>query len=87
MAAQEIQGVSWMNAPDTRAAARAHAALYDELFRRVPHHPQLLARGAWLAEERARTVKHQWRMVSGFLAPGCAFMEIGAGDCALSAVP
>lgn len=61
-----------------------YAAVYDELFRRVPHHPQLLAHGACLAERRRRSVEHQWRMLKRFLAPGSVFMEVGAGDCALS---
>ena len=71
------------NAPRAQRPA-VYAAVYDELFRRVPHHPQLLARGARLAQKRARTVERQWSIVNRFLAPGCVFMEIGAGDCALS---
>lgn len=73
-----------------RAAPRAeraslYAAVYDELFRRVPHHPQLLAsRSAGFAERRRRSVEQQWRLVRRFLAPGSVFMEVGAGDCALS---
>jgi SAM-dependent methyltransferase len=66
--------------------AAAYAAVYDELFRSIPHHPQLLARcsGDFVARRR-RSVEYQWRFVKRFVAGGDVFMEIGAGDCALSA--
>ena len=73
-----------------RAAPRAarpplYGEVYDELFRRVPHHPQLRAtKDAERQARRRRSVEHQWRMVRRFLGPDSVFMEIGAGDCALS---
>jgi len=61
-----------------------YSEVYDELFRRVPHHPQLL----WKEDEaqaRAR-VERQLRLLQRFLRPGETFLEIGAGDCSLSQV-
>ena len=72
-----------------RAPREARAALYpqvyDELFRRVPHHPQL-ARQRDPAERarRARKIGQQLRFLKRFLGPRTRFMEVGAGDCALS---
>jgi SAM-dependent methyltransferase len=58
-----------------------YSALYDELLRRVPHHPMLSIgdRG-----HRQRAVDHQLAFLDGFLAPDSIFMEIGPGDCALA---
>jgi SAM-dependent methyltransferase len=73
------------NAPRAERAA-AYASVYDELFRRIPHHPQLLAqRSAGFAAQRRRSVEYQWAFVKRFLRRGGVFMELGAGDCALCA--
>lgn len=59
-----------------------YSEVYDELFRRVPHHPQL----QWKEDEaqaQAR-VERQLRLLRRFLRPGETFLEIGAGDCSLS---
>lgn len=69
-----------------RSAGRAerrvlYSALYDELMRRIPHHPMLNARGR---EERERAVEQQGAFLNGFLAPDSVFMEIGPGDCMLA---
>jgi SAM-dependent methyltransferase len=59
--------------------------VYDELYCRVPHHPQLLAlRDPRTAARRARSVEHQLAFLRRFLPPGKRFLEIGAGDCALA---
>ena len=59
---------------------RLYSEVYDELFRRVPDHTQLNVdleeQSDWLAAERARLAK--------LISPGSTFLEIGAGDCALS---
>ena len=56
--------------------------LYDTLFRRVPDHPQLTAPSNEGARER--DVAAQLSFLRHFLRPGRTFLEIGAGDCALS---
>ncbi len=73
-----------------RRAGRAerpqlYRSVYDELFRRVPAHPQLLAaRDPRHAERRQRSVECELRFLRPYLDAHRSFMEIGAGDCALS---
>jgi SAM-dependent methyltransferase len=59
------------------------ATMYEELFREVPDHPRLL-KGGDAARERERDVAWDLAQLSPYLAPGCTFLEVGAGDCALS---
>ena len=66
-------------APERR---RLYATLYDELFRRVPDHPQLTAHGT--APAREHEVDAQMRLLARFLTPRTTLVEIGPGDCALS---
>jgi SAM-dependent methyltransferase len=67
--------------PDERRAI--FATMYDELFREVPDHPRLLARAAG-ALERERDIEWDIAQLEPYLTPGCTFLEVGAGDCALS---
>jgi SAM-dependent methyltransferase len=72
-----------------RHAARAerprlYREVYDELFSRVRHHPMLRAAQDPERGARRRSVEHQLAFLRPYLAPGKAFMEIGAGDCALA---
>jgi len=55
---------------------------YDELYKRVPHHPRL--RKAVSAECRQARVRAEMKFLSRFLRPNGCFAEIGAGDCAVS---
>jgi SAM-dependent methyltransferase len=60
-----------------------YGSVYDELFRRVPLHPQLTkkqdpATFRW-------SIERQVAILRPFLRPEATFLEIGAGDCALSA--
>lgn len=72
------------NAPP-EARAKLYTEVYDELFRRVPHHPQLQAKTrAEQAERRRRKVEGQLRFLRRYLDRSVSFAEIGAGDCALS---
>lgn len=59
-----------------------YASVYNELFQRVAHHPQLLLKQD--AARRDRIVADQLRLLRPFLKPGQTFLEIGAGDCRLS---
>lgn len=72
-----------------RAPAGERLALYrevyDELFRRVPDHPQLVARADPAAfERRRRSVQWHLALLRPALGPRTVFMEVGAGDCALA---
>jgi SAM-dependent methyltransferase len=59
---------------------RLYPLVYDELYRRVPHHPM----NRPSQQARARGVEHDLAFLSRFLRPSSVLMEIGAGDCALS---
>jgi SAM-dependent methyltransferase len=70
-----------------RAAGREerttlYGTVYDELFRRVPDHPQVVRKAS--AEDRQASVRATRDLLMRFLAPGETFLEIGAGDCAVS---
>lgn len=59
-----------------------YSELYDELYRRVPSHPQLTRPQS--AATRAEVVAQQARFLHRLIKADTVFMEIGAGDCALS---
>lgn len=70
-----------------RAAPRAerrvlYRALYDELFRRVPHHPQVTQKASPAAA--AASVAHQLQFLRRFVSRDDAYLELGPGDCALA---
>ena len=56
--------------------------MYDELFRRVPDHPQVVGKAS--AADGQASVRATRDLLVRFLAPGETFLEIGAGDCAVS---
>lgn len=70
-----------LRAADRETRARLYAEVYDELYRRVPDHPQL--RSKVDARARRAMLEDQIGVLRGFLGPDATFMEIGAGDCAL----
>lgn len=55
--------------------------VYDELFRRVGHHPQLQRLDH---ARRQREVDGLLAFLRGYLTSSTVLMEIGAGDCALA---
>ena len=58
-----------------------YCEVYDELFRRVRHHPQLhAANGA----PRQREVDGLLALTRGFLTSSTVLLEVGAGDCELA---
>lgn len=65
---------------------RSHLAssLYDELYRRVPHHPQHIQKNS--VEDASNAVKDQMKFLEPFLNGCNTFLEVGPGDCALSLV-
>src|SRR5688572_28246497 len=71
-------------APDAEARRRIFATMYEDLFREVPDHPRLRATEDASAQ-RERDVGWDLAQLRPYLEPGCTFLEIGAGDCALSA--
>jgi SAM-dependent methyltransferase len=61
--------------------AALYPQVYDELFRRVPNHPQWTKRDT---ERREAGLQSQLRLLQRFLTPDTVFLELGAGDCALA---
>jgi SAM-dependent methyltransferase len=59
-----------------------YSSLYNELFRRVPHHPQLTRKAS--QAESAHYVAGQLRYLTPFLNETITFLEVGPGDCGLS---
>ena len=58
-----------------------YVEVYDELFARIPHHPQLRRRDSL---ERQRQVARELLLLAPLLTPQSVVVEIGAGDLALS---
>lgn len=59
--------------------------VYDELLRRVPHHPRLAEKrdDDWYRQRR-REIERQMRFLRRFLTLRTVFLEVGAGDCGLA---
>lgn len=60
--------------------AALYSQVYDELFRRIPKHPQWTNQNT---EAQERKVSGHLRLLRPYLTPETVFMEVGAGDCAL----
>ncbi|HET6463146.1 MAG TPA: class I SAM-dependent methyltransferase [Candidatus Krumholzibacteria bacterium] len=59
-----------------------YGEIYNELFARVPDHPQLTRK---VSPERSRLkTLGEFRLIQKFIKPGSAFLEIGAGDGAVT---
>jgi SAM-dependent methyltransferase len=67
-------------APEQRRAL--YGPVYDELYARVPHHPQLTRKVS--PELTRQALGPQLRILGHFLRPETRLLEIGPGDCALS---
>ncbi|HEX8615941.1 MAG TPA: methyltransferase domain-containing protein [Thermoanaerobaculia bacterium] len=59
-----------------------YSAVYDELLRRVPHHPAVAQKTD--AATQAAVVALQLRLLEPFLAARPRYLEVGSGDCALA---
>jgi SAM-dependent methyltransferase len=58
-----------------------YTEVYEELYRRVPHHQQLTTKVS--PELQKATVLRQRLLLDRFLTKDKAFLEIGPGDCSL----
>lgn len=59
-----------------------YTALYDELFQRVPQHPQLLRKADPTATDWV--VNQRMQLLGNFLNPEVTYLELGPGDCSLA---
>lgn len=76
---KELAGRLRASAPGERQ--RLYTSLYDELFRRLPRHPQLQRK-----QDPAVTrllVALQMPIIRRYLRPGATYLEVGPGDCML----
>lgn len=59
-----------------------YSSLYDELFQRVPFHPQLKRKKT--IEENASLAEQQFSSLKGLIKKNTVFLEVGPGDCSFS---
>lgn len=59
-----------------------YGRLYDELYQRVPDHPQLTRKVS--AAERSDAIADRVTFLQRFIDPQTVFLEVGAGDCSLT---
>lgn len=56
--------------------------VYDELFRLVPHHHQVLTKQQ--PQARQKSIEMRLKLLQRFLPQVHSYLEVGPGDCALS---
>jgi SAM-dependent methyltransferase len=76
----EVELADRLRAAPAATRGQVYGQVYDELFQRVPDHPQLSIG----AGRRQRVVADRLKLVRRFCRPGGLLLEIGAGDCAFS---
>ena len=59
-----------------------YASLYDELYQRIPDHPQLSSKESPFGRHLATA--REFGRIKRFLKAHTVFLEVGPGDCALS---
>src|SRR5215210_4016261 len=59
-----------------------YRSVYDELYQRVPHHPQLTRKAS--PELTRKGLGPQLRILRPYLRPESTVLETGPGDCSLS---
>src|SRR6267142_3947640 len=64
------------------ARRELYTEVYDELFRRVPDHPQLSLKQD--AKARQDNVNQRLTILKKFLTARATYLEIGPGDCSLA---
>jgi SAM-dependent methyltransferase len=80
LAEKELASQLKSSSPEKRGAL--YLTVYEELFRRVPTHP-ILFRAVKPAQQQ-RAIRWQLQFLRRFLKASHSFLEIGAGDCALT---
>jgi len=71
-----------LRASSKESRSTLYKDVYDELFRRVPHHPQLTERES--GKTRALRAARQARFLLSLTSPKPVVVEVGPGDCATS---
>lgn len=71
-----------LRAADREARKSLYQDVYEELYRRVPHHMKLTEK--LTDANREERVERQLRWLRPALGPDSVFLEVGAGDCAVT---
>src|SRR6185312_3768679 len=71
-----------LKAASRESRASLYTEVYDELFAKVPDHPQTVKRAT--VAERAAKIESELGFLRRYMNAETNFLEIGAGDCALS---
>jgi SAM-dependent methyltransferase len=71
-----------LRAAPAEARPALYRSLYNELFDRVPDHPQNVWKDS--AGQQAARTNEQLRLLGPFLPPETVYLEVGAGDCHLA---
>lgn len=61
---------------------KLYTSVYNELFKRVPDHPQIFKKHSSIESDEA--VNQQMKLLKYFLNPSVTFLEVGSGSCNLS---
>jgi len=61
---------------------KLYSEVYDELYRRIPKHPQLIRKTT--ETEKIKAVERQMKFLRQFMGEDFVYLEIGPGDCSLS---
>ncbi len=78
----EKELASQLRNANKEARRNLYGQVYDELYRRVPHHEQL--RRKTDSVSRASFADAQISLLKRYLHSNATFLEIGAGDCSLA---
>jgi len=71
-----------LRAGTTEERRRLYGEVYEELYRRVPDHPQLTRKRAPSGAED--DIRRQWDMLRRFVGKDSTYLEVGPGDCCLT---
>lgn len=78
----EVRLAAELVAAPKEARQVLYTKLYDELFSKLPHHPQLTIKGDKGTQDEL--FRQKYRLVSRYVDADTTFLEIGPGDCSFS---
>ncbi len=78
----EVELANRLRSATTTERESLYTVLYNELFRRVPDHPQNIRKKD--SRDQQRVTNRQLKFLKHFLHREAVYVEIGAGDCHLA---
>lgn len=79
---QELARQLMNSTREERMGGHLYTQVYNQLFQKVPHHPQLTRKSS--PEIQTWIVNQRLQLLARFLNPEITYLEIGPGDCSLS---